>query len=298
MDKKEFQSRLFCKVPEEYEVVVTYTWANISHGKVSGHIFEVIDYYLFLRRFFKVCIFIGDNKSYEDIITLVLDKYKENTVLEDIFFHNNPKILDASKQTVIVTDGAASYIFDRGGVVLYKNLIVFRCGGVPSFKSLESRKNVYLLQDNRVYLDKPNLPVLDYKKKILFSALKDKTEQGTSAFLYITKNCRDYSIEEVKNSYNFESYLVCTGTPVPNLINRIHTYIYTPVFCKGTVQYKLDCSPRLIAECAYYNIDVLYHNIDYEDKGLEARRHDIEHEFDSLRLEDSDYLVTFLRDLL
>lgn len=289
-------------IPREYDIVITYTWAQVNHGKVSGHIFEVIDYYLLLRKFYKVCIFIGDGKTYEDIMTLVRDKYKDIDEMKDIFFYNNPKILNAKDQTVIITDGAAPYIFNRGGYIYYSNLILFRCGKVPSLKPLESKPNVYILQDSRIYKPDPKLNCIDYTKKILFDQLKDKTEEGDSAFLYLTSNCRKYNIEEVKDYYSFNKYLVCRDKAIPDLINKINAYIYTPVFCEGSGlsidKYKFDCSPRLIAECKYYNIPVYYYNIDYEDKGLEARRFDIENNFQSLHLNSSDYIFNLLEEIL
>jgi len=38
---------------------------------------------------------------------------------------------------------------------------------------------------------------------------------------------------------------------------------------------KFDCSSRLIPECAYYGKNVIYHDIDYIDKGLMTRKGDV-----------------------
>jgi hypothetical protein len=282
------------KVPEEYDIVISYSWYKVTHGKISGHSFEVLDYYLFLSKFYKVAIFLGDGTSKEELLNLARDKYSILPAEEDILVAEGVKILQAPHQTVIITDGSASMLFSMGGFIFCKNLIIFRCGKIDSFDSLKNRDNVYLLQDNRVYTDKPLLNTIDYKKKLLFSALKPKTSPGTSAFLYLTQNCRRYDIEEVKSAYGFDSYITCTD------INQINAYIYTPVFCPGasiSSISRMDCSPRLIAECAYYNIPVHYYKIDYEDAGLNARKYDIENDFGSLELTSSDYLLTLIKEL-
>jgi hypothetical protein len=288
-------------IPEKYDIIISYSWCKVNHGKISGHTFEVLDYYFFLSKYYKVGIFIGDGKSKEDILNLARDKYTVTPLEEDILVSSNPKILKAANQTVIITDGSASTLFSMGGFILCKNLILFRCGKIDSFEPLDNRSNVYLLQDNRVYSDAPLANTIDYKKKILFSALKPKTEKGTSTFLYLTSNCRRYNIDEVKKHYDFEEYITCTKDPIPDLINKINAYIYTPVFCPGSSiseTLRLDCSPRLIAECKFYNIPVYYYKIDYEDKGLEARRYDVDNDFKSIELLESDYILTLLKEVV
>lgn len=287
-------------VPDEFDIVISYSWYKVNHGKISGHTFEVLDYYLFLSKYYRVAIFLGDGTSVEALLDLARDKYKTIPREEDILVSTNTKILKATNQTVIITDGSASMLFSMGGFIFCKNLIMFRCGKIDSFDSLKGKENVYLLQDDRVYEDRPLPNTINYKKKILFSDLKPKTKQGNSAFLYLTHNCRRYAIEEIKEYYDFDSYITCTSKPIPDLINSINAYIYTPVFCPGSSISsisRLDCSPRLIAECAFYNIPVHYYKIDYKDKGLEARKYDVENDFKSLELLQSDYLLTLLKEL-
>ena len=63
-----------------------------------------------------------------------------------------------------------------------------------------------------------------------------------------------------------------------------------------------DCSPRLIAECKHYEKNVIYHNIDEQllkvDLGLKYRRHDIENDFDSIKLKPDDKIVSILHEIL
>jgi hypothetical protein len=67
--------------------------------------------------------------------------------------------------------------------------------------------------------------------------------------------------------------------PVRNLWNLFSTYIYT------NTALKFDCSPRFVAECEFYNKEVIY-EIDYHDKGLVARLHDMKHGDIWLRADD------------
>ena len=82
--------------------------------------------------------------------------------------------------------------------------------------------------------------------------------------------------------------------PVKNLFEKFSTYVYTPV------KRKWDCSPRFIAECKYFNKEVIFHNIDYwkEDKGLYWRQWDIENNFDSLFLKEDDEIIQILKNII
>jgi hypothetical protein len=48
---------------------------------------------------------------------------------------------------------------------------------------------------------------------------------------------------------------------------------------------EFDCSPRFVAECEFYNKEVIY-EIDYHDKGLAARLYDMTHGDIWLRADD------------
>jgi hypothetical protein len=123
-------------------------------------------------------------------------------------------------------------------------------------------------------------------------------------------------------THKFEKYIIVTNTPelyfnitkdfpnvtiltapVENIFEKFDTYIYTPTGIDGSIaQISFDCSPRFIAECKYYNKNVIYHNIDEKylsvDTGLKWRRHDIENSFEKLYLNDSDEIIDILYDRL
>jgi hypothetical protein len=71
----------------------------------------------------------------------------------------------------------------------------------------------------------------------------------------------------------------------------------TTKFYYTKVNKKFDCSPRFIAECEYYNKEVVY-LIDYleEDKGLFWRKYDIENNFKSIFLNENDEIIKIIKD--
>lgn len=290
------------KVPDKYEIVVSYTWQKFTHRGMDGHLFEVLDYYFFLSEYYKTCIFIGDELTLEFILNIVKTKYNVNIdkLTQDIYFCYSPKLFMANKQTVIIVDGHVQNIYDAGGFIYYKNLISFRCGRKYLFTALENKDNTYLLQDNRIYNIFDNIQTINYIKKVNFNVLKKIDTLGDAAFLYITPNCREMTtseVEAIKQLYNYDKYIVCNGKPIDNLFEKIKAYIYTPVLCKGSMDNEtFDCSPRLIVECAWYGIKVHYYNITYNDIGLECRKADIKN-LNSLALDKSDPLLTLLKDI-
>jgi len=294
--------KLSFKVPDKYEIVVAYTWQKFTHRGIDGHLFEVLDYYFFISKYYKTCIFIGDELTLDFILDIVKTKYDTDieALKQDIYFCYSPKLFMASNQTVILVDGHVQNIYDAGGFIYYKNLISFRCGRKYKFTSLENKNNTYLLQDNRIYPILDNIQTIDYVKKINFSKLIKINKLGNAAFLYITPNCREMlkpEVDYIKQKYRYDDYIICNGTPIDNLFEKIKAYIYTPVFCKGTIDSEtFDCSPRLIAECAWYGIKVHYYNINYKDTGLESRKSDIKN-LESLDLNESDQLLTLLRNI-
>ena len=121
---------------------------------------------------------------------------------------------------------------------------------------------------------------------------------------------------KISHKYRFDRYIILTSSPytytkrfshlkrfsfpqmpVANIFSKFDTYIYTPT----RSDLKFDCSPRFIAECKFYNKDVIYHDIDddylEEDTGLKWRRYDVENDFDSICLKRNDHIVDVVRSL-
>ena len=192
---------------------------------------------------------------------------------------------------------------------MFDNIIHFACGDKEVKNN--NKDNTYILQDDRVYE-----PVLkngiNYKKKILFNHLKGIRKADNKSLVYVTKNCRDISLDvfsELAETYASEFIYLASEPkelgklscrfehlemPVIDLFTKFDTYIYTEV------PRHFDCSPRFIAECAFYNKKVIYHNIDYmaEDLGLKWRVSDILNDFNSIRLQDNDEIIDILKGII
>lgn len=293
------------KLDPSYDLWLSYSWSNNNHG-ICGHTFEVIDYYYILKHNFRVGILLAEDIDWPTFESSIRSKYafsdqeildiKNNTV-----FENRPSLV--SGRNILFTDGG---VVNMSAVtLLFDNVFYFACGN-KEIKN-NDKKNVWILQDDRVY-EPVKLNGVNYKKKILFDKLKSIGPAPDKILLYATKNCRDIDDYDQFRSYG-KPLLVITNKenkpkdregftfvvpPVEDIFEQFSTYIYTPI------KRKWDCSPRFIAECKYYGKPVIFHNIDYweEDHGLRWRQWDIENDFDSLYLRDSDDLVNILKGII
>lgn len=270
----------------EYDVVLTTSFL-FEHG-ISGHTFEMVEYYLGIKQFTKLrpCILLADGTTKEDVSAAIADKYDlpNLSILDDIFEHHQPKIIFA--HNILIVDGSFRL---NNAEVFADRVFLFRCAE-DDFSYFNSKyKKTFLFQDFDVYderyTDLANVYVHDYKKKILFDRLKYYVSENVSdvAMLYLTTNCRAAGVNDVDailRKYGFSKKIILTNdltkfdndarkVPVPELWNLFGTYIYT------SVPRRLDCSPRFIAECEFYGKKVIY-DVDYTDPGLTARRRDIE----------------------
>jgi hypothetical protein len=291
---------------QSYDIWLSYTWSSNNHG-ICGHTFEVIDYYFILKNYFKVGILLAEDIDWEVFEKSISTKYSV-TELElaelkrDTVFNNRPTLVKG--KNILFTDGGV--INNSSITLLFDNIFYFACGN-KEIKDNE-KQNVFILQDNRVY-DPVKTNGIDYKKKILFSKLLPITNSDNCALVYSTKNCRqvdnyeellDYGLDllVITNKENIPNIdhprIKLLTPPINNLFERFSAYIYTPT------PRKWDCSPRFIAECNYYNKEVIYHNIDYYDidLGLYWRKWDIENDFDSINLTSDDALIKILSSII
>lgn len=283
------------KIPHKYDLCITQSERN--HG-VSGHIYEIIDYYLLLKDHFNVCMLIVGDFPPKKFIDVIKFKYnltpcELDELMLNVFFKSNIHILISSN--VLVVDG---YYGKNNFIINADNIFMFAC---PVAEAYSKCDNHYVLMDYRVYEEGKN--TIDYKKKIYFDKIKKPTKTDNSILLYGTKNCRIIDdVDFVDISFNYNRSIVCISDafykntedityfypPIDNLFELFSTYIYTPV------SVEFDCSPRFIAECKYFDKDVIYHNIKYEDKGLYWRKYDIENDFSSLRLNQDDEIIEII----
>lgn len=289
------------------------TALNANHG-VSGHLYEVIEYFYYLRFMHNIstCIVIPYKLTIEQFENALRSKYSfsEDEILEylrNTFIVNGINIIIAN--TIIFTDG--SYFncppeniesTNRVYSVIAKKKIMIRCNNPETLDKAD-----VVLQDNRLYEDLPNS--VHYIKKILFSKLKKiDCKVKDTAMLYLTTNCRYLTYDElldVKRKYTYKNYIVLSNkkdyrvpenftvldVPCDNVFEKFNTYIYTHL--SGTCG-KSDCSPRFICECKYYNKDVIY-DLDTIYHGLDVRKYDLETKgWQGLELTESDDLIKYI----
>ena len=300
------------KLDESYDIWLCHSWNNYKNCKegISGHVFEIIEYYLILKKHFKVGIFFCDGMSKEIFKKSIKQRYnlKDNNIdkiINDTYIYKDPKLVFG--KNVIMVDGGRTKLCVR--TLAFNNIIHFACGDKTIFK--KQKDNEWILADKRLYKDAGE-NIIDYKKKILFKNFKElKGEAREGAIIYSNNNERTINKDELLNIVNkykdkYREILLLNEygvnidgvtticPPVSNMFERFTTYIYTPT------ERKWDCSPRFIAECKYYGKEVVYYNIDYldEDLGLYWRKWDIENDFDSIRLEDDDEIVNIVKGII
>lgn len=288
---------------KNYDVTLTCE-LGARHG-ISGHIFELIEYFYYFKFWHNVnCnIFIPfefDINNFKKCLEKYdFTEFEKQTILNSTTISNDPKIV-VSNITVFV-DGA---INKQGYHCFYKTekKILIRCN-----EDRDLARGDVVLQDSRLYGDLPNS--VHYVKKLLFDKFKKVPECPTdTALIYATTNCRGLSFEylnHLKQKYkNIDDFLIISNSqfevpekfrleqvPVDNIFSKFNRYIYTQITSlKCTVA---DCSPRFVAECKYFNREVLY-DIPYFYRGLNVRKFDIDNHFEKLFLTKSDPIINYI----
>lgn len=317
----------YVKLDKSYDLFLSMTWNIDNNHGISGHLYEIIEYYCLLKDHFKVGIVICEDMDWNIIEKAISSKYNLNKeeilkIKDNCFFYNRPKVM--SGKNILFVDGGFTRTSLRDGIVLsFDNIFSFRCSNKDFHYNLPY-KNINLLQDQRVYNDEDSKIAINYRKKIKFDIYNDiKKVKTETALLYVTTNCRklcsNYLLDVVMQ-YKFKNYMILTNQPelykeqfkdiknvtfpvmpLDNIFEKFDTYIYTPTYSVTKQELGcFDCSPRFIAECKYYNKDIIYHNIDKNyldvDTGLKYRKLDIENNFDSIILKNNDKIVDIIRN--
>ena len=308
-------------INDKYDICLSMTWYPGGSHLISGHVYEIVDYYMILSERYKVCILFGDTFidwiSFRDVI---ISKYsvsaeKLKSLELDTIYASYPKYIKG--RNILFVDGGLCRLQKQGTALIFDNILTFKCAYTETISDLSY--NVMILQDDRVYRDlNPDDTKISYNyiKKINFDILKKQTPvRDRIGLLYLTKNCRGVTneqIDDVISQTNLDHYILITDDPekykpkdcmtimqppVNNLFDKFSEYIYMPL------EQQWDGSPRFPAECKYYNKGVTYHDdIDesylQKDSGLRWRKHDIEHNFDNLHLTQEDEIFDILRGLL
>lgn len=262
-----------------YDVTLTTSF-EVEFG-ISGHTFELAEYFLFLKNAnVSVCIALTNGLTLEDFTIAINEKYtltntEQQWFSDNVYFNPFPKLLLAN--TVIIVDGS----FDIGNSTIAANRkLLFRC----STRRVNeiAGADCTVLQDNDLYESLPNS--VHYKKKMYFDYFrKIDTVKTNTAMFYLTKICRNLSedrvqqiitkypaysnyialVNEKRNIHNVTEIVV----PVKNLWEMFDDYIYTEPSNFS------DCSPRFAVECKHYNKGVIFET-PVIPKGLSIRMQD------------------------
>lgn len=270
------------------QYTLTLTTAYEPNFGISGHLFEMIEYFMHLRfvKNINTCILMSDGTSEHMFFAALVDKYElTDEELSEFKIHTHFKYqpLVIMANTILVVNGSLRM---KGADVLATKKLLFRCSNLEP--GLE-RSDWIVLQDDNIY--EPLSNSVHYKKKILFDKYKQfDTTAPLVGMFYAKSNSKVMSTEELNSlvkKYNdhFDKFLLLTDkpmdvppkvdvrvVPIANLWNAFDTYIYT----HATSATLVDCSPRFVAECNFYNKNVKIESPTI-DKGLAVRMHDIDH---------------------
>ena len=277
---------------------------DARHG-ISGHIFELIEYFYYFKFWYNIScnIFIPFEFEIQNF-EKCLQKYdftdqESKTILNSVTIATKPNII--LMNTAVFVDGAVGYQYSNG-LINAKRKILIRCN-----ENHDLARGDVVLQDHRLYGELPNS--IHYVKKILFDKFKKVPACTTNtALIYATTNCRGLNLdflENLKQKYkNIDDFLIISNrnlniptgfrfkkVPVDNIFAQFKTYIYTPI--SSLVCTVTDCSPRFVAECKYFDREVLY-DIPYLYRGLNVRKFDIDNHFEKLFLTKNDPIINYI----
>jgi hypothetical protein len=265
-------------------IYLTYGKSNVQH---SGHVYELVDYFYYLRQYFDVKVLLIENVNIDFIERCIEYRYK----IDPKVLINNIVNFEPNKiyETIISTDG---FMFYGQKKVLCKNYVAFRCKNVEIETGIIS-PNKYILQDNRIYNDSwVGYTNINYVKKIYFDILLSPTNKSDNYLFYVPYETYDY-VKDILVKYEpkiiisdvkFDNNVLVP--PIKNLFDKFVTYVYTGP------KHKFDCSNRLIKECHYFNKNIIFEVDDI--MGIKERFND---SVEYLHLKNDQFIIDFLRAL-
>ena len=131
---------------------VTLTTAYQPHFGISGHLYEMIEYFMHFRfdKGVEACILISDGTTEEMFFSAISSKYdltdSETQQFKDhTYFKFKPHVIYAD--TLLITNGSMRF---EGADLFANKKLVFRCSNLePGL----DRDDIIVLQDPRIYED-------------------------------------------------------------------------------------------------------------------------------------------------
>lgn len=298
-----------------YDVILTF--APIE--EITGHVFEVFDYYLFLRDYCRVGMLFLGNMSPEKLRIAFESKYIDSfdDVKKDLIYYSleelkNKRIFTFDSNTrVLITDGNVHLLQTYNIKFITRHLFGFLC--FDNEMNLEEHnkslyKNMVYLQDFRIYGKNLKFNSIDYVKKLPFSHYKQHNRiYDNTGMMYLTFHCRkilpnmimEYYIQsgcdkcllvvphKIPEYDGIDRNIIQLEAPLENFFESFDTYIYTPI------KRQFDCSSRLTTECFMLGKKI-YMDLPYTDIALQIRYNDCITNLESLNLTQGDKILEIL----
>ena len=71
----------YLNIPNKYDICLSMTWYPGKPHRISGHVFEILDYYIILSNIYNVCILFGDTfTTWSELHDVILTKYDLSSV--------------------------------------------------------------------------------------------------------------------------------------------------------------------------------------------------------------------------
>lgn len=296
-----FLNRQMNIIKSDY-LIITYTNKPYTDyvKNLSGHLFELFDYYFILSKHYPTKILIPENTTLDYIKTIISTRYIQEISDNDIIISTDYLV---KAPVILNTDDCHYHLQLNRKKFITNKFFAFACG--DSYFEPKNLKDIITLADSSIY---KGFDFIDYKKKV-YPGIKQKQNPDDTAFLHLTKSCKKISSELLGTLIqNFKHLTIYTDYLNPGDFSiyknvkilknfgifdfNFTKFIYTPV------SRQFDCSPRLIIECCILGVPVIFYGIHYRDRGLFERIkvfYDFEN-YKELKVNDNELQKFLLKD--
>ena len=113
----------YLKLNRNYDLFLSMTWNNDNNHGISGHLYEILEYYLVLSQNMKIGILICEDLDWKTIKKAIKSKYNINNneinkIKLNITFANRPK--GVIGKNILFVDGGFTRTSLRDGIILFQ----------------------------------------------------------------------------------------------------------------------------------------------------------------------------------